>query len=74
MENKEKYLAPDLTVVSFKLERGFQASTTQEANRLFELFQGTTATQGYDDQNKQSWYGGQNGEGVSLGDGWDRWQ
>ncbi len=57
MENKEKYLAPDLTVVSFKIERGFQASTTQEAD-MFELFQEGIIATGYDNQNKQSWENG----------------
>lgn len=71
MENKEKYLAPVLTVVSFQVERGFQ--TSNQVQGTLNMFFGTseTHTEGYDDQCQQNWASGSWDEGG--GSGWTRW-
>ena len=53
MKTKEKYIAPELTVVTFKVEQGFNASG-QGVQSLISLF--CIQEQGYNSQAQQNWY------------------
>ena len=57
MEIKKQYIAPELTVVTFKVEQGFTASspTGFESTSLIDFF---TLTQeaDYNDQAQENWH------------------
>lgn len=53
MKTKEKYIAPELTVVTFKVEQGFNASG-QGVQSLISLF--CIQEQGYNSQAQQNWH------------------
>ena len=54
MKTKEKYIAPELTVVTFKVEQGFNASG-QGVQSLISLFCIQTE-QDYNSQAQQNWH------------------
>lgn len=51
MKTKEQYIAPALTVVEFKTERGFAESS--EMAKAFNLF--SLSKSGYNDNGQQEW-------------------
>lgn len=52
--DKKQYSAPELTVVSFHVERGFTLSN-QAASTFHMFFQDETPTTGYNAQSQQLW-------------------
>lgn len=57
METKKEYIAPELTVVSFKTERGYAAS-----NNPLAAFKLLTSLVGMDSGNMEEWYFNENDE------------
>lgn len=51
MEQTRQYIAPALTVVEFKVERGFAESS--EMAKAFNLF--SLSQEGYNDNGQQEW-------------------
>lgn len=77
MDTKEKYIAPALTVVSFKVERGFANSLTNDIEmnnfRLFQELELETANRDYNANSQQNWVEPTGGSGEGNGDLFDRW-
>lgn len=59
MNTKKEYVAPTLTVVTFKVEQGFASSEIR-------LFQDLQLFNGYNDQAQENWTEDNN----SFGNGW----
>ena len=60
METKKQYIAPALTVVTFKTERGYATSIQQssyQSTSLLDMFIpfGAGSIDGYNDQAQQNW-------------------
>lgn len=51
MENKKQYIAPELTVVTFKVEQGFYGSNQQSIISLFSIL----PEQNYNQQAQENW-------------------
>ena len=77
MDTKEKYIAPALTVVTFKVERGFALSTPNqfEMNNfvLFQELEQEIANRDYNANSQQNWVEPTGGSGEGNGDFFDRW-
>lgn len=70
---KKHYIAPEVTIVGFKMERGFLNSGPHNPDHLFfGLFMDNTQElpAGYDEQCQQEW-DGINSSGSAFGDDWD---
>lgn len=61
METKKQYLAPELTIVTFRVENGFTISGGGDR----KILSNQTPTNDYNDNNQQKWTNGGN-----LFDGW----
>jgi hypothetical protein len=54
MKSKRQYIAPELTVVSFRTERGYALSGAPDRSIFdFSLFE---PEEGYNSQSQQNWY------------------
>jgi hypothetical protein len=61
--NKKEYIAPILTVVTFKVEQGY--ATSYQSTTFLDLFT-IEATQDYNDQAQENWH-----ESSDFGDRWN---
>lgn len=61
MNEKKQYVAPELTVVSFKVEMGFSGSGTEKIS----LFHYLEDNDYYNAQNQENWY-----EETNFFDSW----
>lgn len=66
MNTKKEYVAPTLTVVTFKVEQGFTASTEFRLFQDFQLFNEDYESR-YNDQAQENWTTDQNNY---FGSGW----
>ena len=64
--NKEQYLVPELTVVSFHVEHGLTVSNNPQ-NSFQMFFMNETQPDGYNDQGQQEWADDQSN---ILGNSW----
>ena len=55
METKKTYIAPQLTVVSFKAEQGYSLSTVSSM-RLFQDASLDAINDDYNSSNQENWY------------------
>ena len=67
--DKKQYSAPELTVVSFHVERGFTLSD-EAASTFHMFFLDETPTTGYNAQSQQNWAAEQTPGGNIFGDTW----
>lgn len=68
MNSKKQYTAPELTVISFKVEKGFTNSSVSSTFNFFQDLSQNSADQHYNSQCQQNW---SNGDGDSyFGSGW----
>ena len=63
MKTKKEYIAPELTAVEFKAERGYAAS----GDLLHIFFPMNDTSSGYNSQGQQTW---DNSQSNSFGDRW----
>ena len=63
---KKQYIAPTLTVVTFKMERGYSASGYGPDKAFLGLFD-IESVDGYNNQGQQNWSGS---ESNPFGDSW----
>lgn len=55
---KKQYLAPELTVVTFKIEQGFTASSTgYQSTQMLDMFL-IQSNEDYNDQAQENWHDG----------------
>lgn len=57
MKNKKEYIAPQLTVVTFKNERGYGASNGTPLADFFQLFDGNDEQQAQESWSEHSTWG-----------------
>ena len=63
--NKRQYIAPALTVVTFKVEQGFATSTGFQSTQFLDMFL-LQQEEEYNDQAQENWHEG----GDNLFDRW----
>lgn len=55
---KKQYLAPELTVVTFKIEQGFTVSSTgYQSTQMLDMFL-LQSDEDYNDQAQENWHDG----------------
>ena len=65
MESKKQYIAPELTVVEFKVEKGYADSQGGEQPFILRLFFGGSAD-GYNAQGQEEW----DSDNSTFGSSW----
>ena len=70
MNSKKQYTAPELTVISFKVEQGFTNSSVSSTFNFFQDLSQNSANQSYNSQCQQNWSNGNGDGGSYFGSGW----